>query len=201
MPKKSMAQEYEDNNAIREAPATYQTAGNLALNPDAMFDEFPQYAADLSKLTTKQRLILTELTINLISEDKKTDIEIADSLDIDRNTVYLARQNTHFARCLAYMTIDITKGLVDKAVGNLLKMTDNVKAQEILLRIAEVYNPTQRLLTLSGKLPTDMMENITSPQQITSQICSQFASLGYSKERLIDEISTKWDELKENGSI
>ena len=164
-------------------------------------ENLPQYAPLLTKLTTVRRQILFELITNMVSDDKQTDGQIAAHLGIDRKTVYRARQNPVFSTLLSMMARDITKGLADRAIGNLVNMKSNVKAQEILLRIAEVYNPTQRILALTGKLPQDMTGNVTSPQQILDRFVTIMAGLGYDLTRLTDEIGQKWDELKANGQI
>jgi hypothetical protein len=160
-----------------------------------------EYYPLIAGLTTIQRQILFSLCVNMISKDRKTFQQIADELNIEEKTIYLCRQNPKFAAILSYMVTEIIKGSVDIAVGNLMQMTDNVKAQEILLRIAEVYNPTQRILALSGKLPAASTENSTNPRSFLSGIIQKLSGLGYSKGRLIDEISELYDELKENGSI
>ena len=99
------------------------------------------------------------------------------------------------------MARDITKGIADKSIANLIKQPDNVKAQEILLRIAEVYNPTQRILALSGKLPGNEYENVTSSQQIVSRFTQKLCELGYDLTRIIDEVSKAYTDLKDSGQI
>jgi len=171
-----------------------------ALIPDILDSDTlsSQISPDIASLTTNQRRVLVALCENMLSESILTDSEIATELGFDRKTIYTCRQNPTFARCLSAICIDIIRGTSDNALRNLMKHSErDTKATEIWLRIANIYQPTNRNLNVNANISAQGA--IGSSQQAIDQTIGQYISVGYTLDRFIEEVRERWQTLKAEG--
>jgi len=164
---------------------------DLANPPEIQdLDELTAYYPDLANLTPIRRSILFALLENTVSEDRKTETEIALDLGINRRTILDARKNPVFIELLGRLSIEMVRANVDKPIQNLFSLgKTNVKANEILARIAEVYRPTQRILSQSMNI--NARTQYTDTDDMISAFLAELKAQGYTKER----ISALYDAL------
>lgn len=158
-----------------------------------------QYYAGMAKLTTVQRQVLSALIENLVSGERKSEVKIAKELGINRNTILNCRQNPIFADLLAKLSVAAIKGTVDTVIQNLhtIAATDKgTKANEILLRIAEVYQPTQRNLNINANVSRDSTQTM-SAKEIVDSLIIKLGELSYTPERYAE----RYAELKAEGAF
>ena len=157
---------------------------SLAVIENDSTDKFTQdYYPEVAQLSKNHRAILIALTTNMCSEVRQTETEIAESLGLCRSTLYEARKNPLFGDVLARITTDIIKGLTDKVVVNLLNLAgSNVKANEILLRIAEVYKPTSRIM--SQNVNINARTAYADSDEMVTAFLSELKAMGYTAEKI-----------------
>lgn len=149
-------------------------------------DGLPEHVyPELAQLTPLRRQILVKLVTNMCSKERQTETQIAIDMEISRSTISLARRNPLFADLLARLTTDVIRGNVDKVVGNLFSIAEtNVKANEILLRIADVYRPTQRIMSQSITMSARTQYN--NADDMISAFLSQCKAMGLTLERVTE---------------
>ena len=157
-----------------------------------------QNTALMSQLTPKRQTMLTAIALNLLSETILTDTELAKEIGVDRTSLSRARVDPTFNAALTAVMRDVIKGKADKPVENLFKLAEkDVKANEILLRIAEVYQPTSRNLNVNANI--SQSTPIGTPESAIESSCQKFIAIGYDLERYIAEITQVWTRLKAEG--
>ncbi len=169
------------------AIAQQKTPNDLpAKNDDLPVNVYPEIA----RLTQIRRQILVSLVTNMVSKERKTDTALAIELGINRSSIIDSRRNPLFADLLARLTVDVIKGHVDKVVGNLFNIAEtNVKANEILLRISEVYKPTQRIMSQNTNLSVSTA--YASGDDMVTAFLDKVRAGGYT----LDRITALWNSL------
>uniref|UniRef100_A0A6M3LXH4 Uncharacterized protein n=1 Tax=viral metagenome TaxID=1070528 RepID=A0A6M3LXH4_9ZZZZ len=153
----------------------------------------------VGKLTNNQRRILAAIASNVVREDKQSEGALAEEIGLSRQAFYNARQNPTFSAALTLIMRDIVKGMADHPIRNLLNLAQkDTKANEILLRIAEVYQPTNRNLNLNANLSVNG-DAVGSPGAAIQSTVQQFMGIGYDKQSLLDLVAETWDKLKSEG--
>jgi hypothetical protein len=189
-----MTQETQQQDKPTQLPAPDLMATVDDIDPTDP-DSLIHYAPMIASLTAGRRQILAALVINVCREDKHTETQIADDLGISRQTIMRARKDPRFGQALSYMMRAVIAGKSDIVVGNLFNIAQkDTKANEILLRIAEIYQPTQRNLNVNASVSTEL-NTPQSPQQAIDSMTERFIRLGYDKPRLLREIGASYDRL------
>lgn len=173
---------------MTSAIAQQKTTNHL---PAPNSDDLPvNVYPEIAQLTQIRRHILVSLVTNMVSKERKTDTALAIELGINRSSIIEARRNPLFADLLARLTVDVIKGHVDKVVGNLFTIAEtNVKANEILLRISEVYKPTQRIMSQSVNL--SVSTTYANGDDMVTAFLDKIRAGGYTLER----ITALWNSL------
>lgn len=149
------------------------------------------------QLTTRQGKVLVALTENLVTDDVLLDTEIAEKCDVTPQYVSLLRRNPRFARAMTAIIKTFIAANVDVPVQNLYKLAKkDVKANEILLRISELYQPTNRNLNINASVRAqDAISN--DPAQVIDGFLIRLGTNGWSAERL----TQRFNELKDEGAF
>jgi len=186
------------------------TQANLVpLQPDNVEQEdiepFPSHIyPTIAKLTSNQRNILMALAENMVSEDIKTDGEIAVELGLNRRTIYEARQKPEFSVALTALCRDLVRGTADIALQNLMRLAQNdTKATEIWLRIAEIYQPTQRNVNLNASVARTL-DTQGSISESKDELLTRMGELAWSTERVEEFAKTlpaRFNELRAEGAF
>ena len=150
--------------------------------PDGLPD---QVYPEIAQLTHVRRQLLVKLVTNMCSKERQTDAQMAKEMGINRSTIQDARRNPLFGDLLSRLTVDIIKGHVDKVVGNLFSIAEtNVKANEILLRIVDIYRPTQRIMSQSVSISARTQYN--NEDDMIAAFLNQCKAMGLTLERLTE---------------
>ena len=186
------------------------TQTNLALpEPDMILPDdhnyFPTHVhANIAKLTSNQRKILLALAENLVAEDIRTDKEIAADLGLQRRAIYEARQKPEFSIALTELCRDLVRGTADIALKNLMQLSvKDTKATEIWLRIAEIYQPTQRNVNVNASLGR-IGEGGESISVSIEKLLTRLGQLGWGEDRvkeLSDAMPAMFAELRSQGAF
>lgn len=176
-----------------------QTEPTQLPTPDIMstlddIDAMQSYAA-IANLTAKQTKILIALAQNAMSENIRTDSDIAEECGCIRQYIYLCRQNPKFQVALATVIKEQIKGNHDKIIQNIYQAGQkDWKAHEFLLKYDGSYTPSSRIQSQNVNINAQL-EAPQSPQQAIYAMTERFVRLGYDKTRLIGEIESAYDEI------
>jgi len=151
-------------------------------------------------LTGTQRLVLVGLLRNIVSDSTQTDTDLAVELGISRWTIMRCRNHRVFQDVLAQISIDVIRGKADKVIKNLFVLGEkSVSANELLLKVSGLYIPQSQQAVLHGKI--DDAGQIRTPADALGKICRQFNRVGYTKERLVEELTATWAQLEDEGAL
>ena len=159
-----------------------------------------QYYTEYANLSLNQRKVLLALLQNSLSDKIETDSEIAESLGLTRMSIWNCRQNPVFQSLLGIMSLDLLKGNADRLIGYLLKQAETkTSAVQLAMEAAGLYIPRMQQSILHGK--AEDYAQVKTADDALNKICRQFAKIGYTKDRLIDELTEIWDTLDAEGGF
>ena len=182
-----------------------QTPSSAALQPviDNLPEEMPSHLQNLTivtKLTMTRRLILTALAMNLLAEDKQTETAIAAKIGVSRQAIYDARQDPMFGQALSTVMRSIIAGKSDIITEMLLTRAEKSdRILEIVSRIAELYQPTQRNVNVNANLQVNAGQP-GSPQQAIDSVLQLFMKIGYDLQSLLELVTESWNKMKAEGA-
>ena len=154
-----------------------------------------QFSTDIARLTTIQRLVLKALLDNLVSNERKTELEIAAELGIDRTTIYVCRKNPVFAHALAVLTREIIRGETDIIVSGIKGHAQkDWKAAEFLLKYTGEYIPAQQSLNIHANVT---QEQYSTTGEAIDGFLIHLGALGWSPDRVAERMK----ELKAEGAF
>jgi len=152
--------------------------------PD-MPDIIQQLSAILPDLTNHQKSILIEKAKDFLSNNIRTDTQIARDLGIHPDTIYLAKANPVFGRAMSILMRSVVQATADEPIRNLQKLAQkSTKANEILLRIAEVYQPS--ITTKNLNVNVDATGAYSNTTDLVERMIVTLKSQGWTWERLYD---------------
>lgn len=153
----------------------------------------------VAKLTSTRRVILIALAMNVLSEVKQTETAIAEKIGISRQSIIEARKDPVFGAALSAVMRSIIAGKSDIITEMLLTRAEKSdRILEILSRIADLYQPTQRNMNLNANVQVNT-DVPGSPQQVIQATIQRFMGIGYDKQSFLDLIAGTWDQLKSEG--
>lgn len=186
-----MAQEHTE-------PTTPTNLPSPELIADMIENDDPEYLHSLSamaNLTSRQTQILIALAQNTMSENIRTDSQIAAELGTARQYIYDCRQNRKFQVALSAVIRDQITGHHDKIIQNIYQAGQkDWKAHEFLLKYDGSYTPSSRIQSQNVNINAQL-DAPQSPQQAIYAMTERFVRLGYDKTRLIKEIESAYDEI------
>ena len=176
---------------------------SAALEPDNIPPEVAllptlQNTAVMGLLTPKRQTMLVAIALNLMSENIQSDRSLAKEIGVHRTSLSNARLDPAFNAALVSVMRDVIRGRADEPVANLFRLAEkDVKANEILLRINEVYQPTSRNLNVNANI-SQQAEPVTQ-EDILDRHLMKYMSIGYDLQRYHDEVDARWRTLQEEG--
>ena len=182
-----------------------QTPSSAALQPviDNLPEEMPSHLQNLTivtKLTMTRRLILTALVMNLLAEDKQTETAIAAKIGVSRQAIYDARQDPLFGQALSTVMRSIIAGKSDIITEMLMTRAEKSdRILEIVSRIAELYQPTQRNVNVNTNLQVNTGQP-GSPEQAIQATLQLFMKIGYDLQSLLELVTVEWTKMKAEGA-
>ena len=140
--------------------------------------------------------VLGKLALNMVSGNIQSDVDLAGDLGIHRDTVGNYRRNPHFAACLALLMRTLAQGTADKALSNLMKLSEkDTKATEIWLRIAKVFDPVQKTFNVNAQLP--LQDQARTLEAVIDEFLINLGSAGYPIEKIVE----RFNELRAEGAF
>ena len=176
--------------AVGKAAAEYLTAEDLGQD-----DLVPIYP-ELLNLSDSRRRTLIAVVRNVLSDDKKTETQLAAELHIDRHTLYLHRRNREFGLALTVILGDIVRGTSDRAVKCLFGLAErDTAAVKVWLNMAELWIDKRQQLNLNARAnPRASKASFTDTIDDTLTL---IGSAGWNEERLMK----RWRVLKAEGAF
>lgn len=144
------------------------------------------FCAKAASLTVKQTKVLIAICDNFMSEENKTDKQIASDLDISYVTVARCRKNPRFTRVLTAIIMHLTTGKVDKYIKGIEKHAEkSFKAYELLLRYTGLYIPTEQRLGVSSQV--EMITEVDNDlEDMIDEFFRRLHDLGWNAQRVVD---------------
>ena len=169
----------------------------IPLDPDADYDPTIQQISTLvGNLSPHRQQILAAICENIVGGNLRSDTEIAADLGIDRTTIWYARKSDAFGAALAILMRNLAQGMADRALSDLIKHSDNnVKATEIWLRIAKVFDPVEKRLNVNASLTGPGQAG--SLQDIIDDFLIKLGAAGYPVEKLVE----RYNQLRAEGAF
>ena len=144
------------------------------------------FCAKAASLTVIQTKVLIALSDNFMSDENKTDRQIAIELGIHYNTVAKCRKNPRFTRVLAAIIMQLTISNVDKYIKGIEKHGEkSFKAYELLLRYTGLYIPTEQRLGVSAQ-SSIMTETDVDLEEMIDEFFRRLHDLGWNAQRVVD---------------
>lgn len=162
-------------------------------------DDIMHLSATFATLTPHHRAIMSAIVDNFMSERIQSDRDMAKEIGCSRNTVRYARRNLAFNRVM----VDIMPALVRAKGSKYLSRIDKAgnvdwRANKFLLEFAGLSVDK----SLTGVIHTSVdMATANSPGAAMEQVVTQFANLGYDRQRLLDDMGAVFDRLRDEGAI
>jgi len=191
-------------NPIDQSPEPSPTSTSIALQPvitDLQTDSesIVQNYAEYAQLTEGQKSVLLGLMDDFLSEDIRSDIDLAAGVGVHRNTVKNAKQNPRFNRVLIAVMPELVKSKLPKYLNQIeLHGKKSFEPLKFLLEYTGLYVKSQRNLNLNANLAVNADQS-AGPGQAVQSFCQQFMTIGYDKHSLLDLVAETWDKLKSEG--
>lgn len=158
--------------------------------------ELHYIATQVGSLSNSQIQVLGAFCKNIASGNIQTDTEIGAELGLDQSTIWRYRKNPAFAAALSMLMRHIAQGTADKALGNLMKLSEkDTKATEIWLRIAKVFDPVQKTFNVNAQLP--MQDQAKTLEAVIDEFLMNLGASGYPIEKIV----SRYHELRSEGAF
>jgi len=156
-----------------------------------------------TQLSPYQRMILKQMSEDFVTGVIHTDSDLAEIVGCSRGTVINARKNRLFGHAITEIMPELVKSKLPKYIKMIEKHGErDFQPLKFLMQYMGVYIPTSQQAIITARMgDVAGMDRIKSPQGAIKAVVSQFGALGYTKERLKDEIDVAWDKAKEEGQF
>ena len=193
-----MAQIPDDNAGMENS------AGSGALQPDIMLSVEAEGIANSSPsfatLAVNQKSVLIAVMMDFLSEDIRSDTQIAADLGINRKTVYNCKVNPAFNTALSQVMPEMVKAKLPKYLANIEKAgIKDWKAFQFLLEYAGLWTKTTRNLNVNANIGGGQGQSMGINDSIDS-ILIRLGELGWNASR-VAQLSERFSELKAEGAF
>lgn len=152
----------------------------------------------LHVLTEKQRKLLYFMLCNLINPTlDMSNEELAERAGVSRSTVTASMLDPAFNAIYTLYVKESARFRHGTILNNLFDMSKtNVKAAEVYLKYADLL--TERVTTKNYNVNANAtISPQMTPEQNLGMLVETYRSAGYTLERLLNEITTIWNESSE----
>lgn len=187
-------QDRQENQPSTNLPATQ------ALLPDIEVDTVAQSSADYQNLPFAQKTVLLAIMEDFISENIRSDVQIAADCGIDRKTVYNCKVNPLFNNALAFVMPELVKAKVPKYLAQIEKHGEkDYKPLEFLLKYAGLYVPKSQNLNINANIGSSRTQN-KPLSVVVDDVLIRLGELGWSEDR-VSELVDRFRELRDEGAF
>jgi len=159
----------------------------------ALLGNVPQFAS----LPIKQLKVLLEISHDILSEQSRSDQQIALDVGCNRETVHNARSNPRFAACLGILVIGIARGRSDLY----LRWTEdsakkgNSSSLKLLWQLTGLY--VERRANLNVNVDQQLQQAPQTFGDAYTQFLIALGTAGYTAER----ITSDFNDLRAKGAF
>ena len=174
-----------------------QSAALLPQNPDLDISaDLAPYYPIVSTLTNIQIKILAEIADDMISGNKRSDVDIAQELNVHYKSVYNARKNPAFGTALGIIVREIVKGKTDNIVANIIEHgKKDWKADKFLLEYTGQFIQRSQQLNIHANMSqTDQPGTLSA---IIDEFLINLGASGYPIEKIVQ----RFHELRSEGAF
>ena len=157
---------------------------------DHVANSFQSYLS----LTASQKRVLCAVLDEFMSEDFRSDREIAADLGISARTVYNCKRNPRFLMAIREIMPEMATVKLPEVVANAVKLSKkSVAAIEFVSRFSGAYVPKSQQLNVQARLDTRSAN--MSPDEVIDQFLGRLLGLGWSPDRIRDRAQQIQDRL------
>jgi len=157
-----------------------------------MVTNYPQFA----RLSTHQRALLSAIVDDYLSQNPRTQGQMAEDMGISRSTITKNLCNPTFGMAVGIMMVAVTRSKTSVYLHELEKTALNsvghvkLRALELLLKYGGTY--TNKVQVETRNLNVNMSSESASGLDSIDKFLITLGGKGWNKERLC----ARWDELK-----
>ena len=158
----------------------------LPANPNLdVPEELAEYFPIIATLSQNQLDVLKELATDLVSGNKRTSVQIAETCGISVKSVYNCRKNPAFGTALGVITRELVKGNTDVIIDNVIKASkQDWRAGKWLMEYTGQFIQRSQQLSIHAS-----MDGQTSPgdfQSMIEEFCIKIGAVGYPIEKVVE---------------
>ena len=163
------------------------------------YSEIANYSTHFAMLTPTQRRVLIAFLDDFVSEDMRTDTEMADDLGVDRKTIYNCKTNPRFGLALQQIMPELVKTKLPKYLSTIEDHGQkDWKALQFLMEYAGLWAKTTRNLNLTAQIGAEQGQS-GSPGAVMERQVEIFRGIGYTLDRYIEEFTEVWRRREDEG--
>ena len=168
--------------------------------PATNIDNIANSSTDFLALRNNQQNVLLAIMTDFMSENIRSDVDMAKDLDIDRKTVYNCRLNATFNRALAFVMPELVKAKLPKYLAMIEKHGQkDYKPLELLLRYAGLYIPASQTQNLNVNMSAQSSANKPFSANVEDMLI-RMGELGWTEDR-VSELVPQFRKLKDEGAF
>lgn len=136
-------------------------------------------------LAVGQKAVFHAIMDDFVSNDFRSDPQIAADCGISRKTVYNAKRNGKVLQAIRDIMPDIASIKLPEVIANAIELSKKTyKAGEFVARFTGAYVPKSQQLNINANLRS-RAQNV-SPEEAIDGFLSKLLSLGWSPDRIYD---------------
>lgn len=168
----------------------------LVPDGDSKIAEYSSYIPEFENLSAIKQRTLIAVTGNLLSEDSKTDAELAELVGVDRTTMKNHRRCPLWSAALKVIVGDIVKGTSDRAIRALFKRAEHdTAAIKVWLNMSDLWmDRTARLNVNTNTRQTGVDVPFIDT---VDDVLALIGAAGWTEERIIERFRL----LKSEGAF
>lgn len=155
------------------------------------FNHFGIFAS----LSVNQMVVLKSIVSNVLSEDKRTDVQIAEDCGLSKTTVCTFRNDPAFSLALAAAINGVLRGKFDIWVNEIEKIarkTNQWQAFKFLIEVAGLFIPRSQHLNVNVDANTAQNARFTDMWDAFDTILTRMGELGATEADVVE----RWRSLK-----
>jgi len=157
------------------------------------FDSFPQFA----NLSNMQMVVMKAIATDLVSDNVRSDTQLADDLGIDRGTLWNYRNNPLFRQALGILMVGCVLGKTDKYIKVIEQAAykGSWQASKFLLELSGVYVQKYKNLNVNVDA-TPVYAESQDFDSVVNDFIIALGSAGWSAQQIL----ARYNELRSQGA-
>lgn len=187
-------------NTPQETSGTLDQPSSLDLIPAIDAENIASSYTSYAMLRPTQKSVLIAVMMDFISENIRSDTQIALDLSISRKTVYNCKVNPAFTDALTQIMPALVKAKLPKYLSMIEKHGErDWQPLRFLLEYAGLYVKTSQNLNINASIGGRMAQSMSISETVDS-ILIRLGELGWSDER-VSGLVARFRELRAEGAF